>query len=208
MPKRLIGFCLMVGFSLLLPQRAVPQRHSDDEYYPYAERERPRPRLESDTTCSVSIGRVNQKARISPSVGSLASICPPPARCGLHAGTHAALGHRHFVPLPHDAAPAWCRRTAQCGPPTCRGTSLRHRLHHAIRFSDLPSAPALPGLCHPDRPQLPLRGAPGGEPDLRTEVAPYGGGRPAHGARHARRGALHPRCNSWLPPFAPDRTPG
>lgn len=50
MPKRLIGFCLMVGFSLLLPQRAVPQRHSDDEYYPYAERERPRPRLESDTT--------------------------------------------------------------------------------------------------------------------------------------------------------------
>lgn len=50
MPKRLVLLSFLIGFSLLLPQRAAPQRHPDDEYYPYAERERPRPRLESDTT--------------------------------------------------------------------------------------------------------------------------------------------------------------
>ena len=49
MPKRAVLLLLLIWLSLLLPQRAASQRHPDDEYYPYAGREEPRPRLESDT---------------------------------------------------------------------------------------------------------------------------------------------------------------
>ena len=117
---RFLPLCACLA-ALFLHGVAAAQPYSDDEYYPYAEREERRPLLTTDTRSSTGRCRAGGPLRRTYRLHA-AGCCLPDAGGWTTTPNARPFGNRPFVSLPHAFAIAQGRGDAHSGPAAGSGS--------------------------------------------------------------------------------------